>query len=85
MIIYESNTEFSPHENEVSCRIEFENRIVGLPNRLWFRFPSDQRGHISDRSDGFLIASLLLAMRAGESVHVKGIVSPRLLKGIGEY
>ena len=45
---------------EYACRLEFPD---GLSNRLWFRFPARQRPLITERTDPFLVAVILQAMR----------------------
>ncbi len=49
--------------------------------RLWYRFPGGCQ--VSTNADVFLAAALLPAMRAGESLTIKGApVSPELLAGV---
>ncbi len=72
-------------EVTVSAKIELQSSSPDIPDQLWFKFPLRYKAYISDRSDGFLTAMLLLAMQYGEDIAVKGVVSPRLLSGIKEY
>lgn len=85
MIIHNPKITSGNNEIMVSSRVEFQSRNVNLPPELCFKFPLANEDYISDRSDGFLIAMILMAMQAGEDIHVKGVVSPRLLTGLCEY
>lgn len=85
MIIHNPKITSGNNEIMVSSRVEFQSRNVNLPPELCFKFPLANEDYISDRSDGFLIAMILMAMQAGEDIHVKGVVSPRLLTGVCEY
>ena len=68
-----------------SARIEFHTKVSGMPDSLWFKFPQDQSELVSDRADGFVVAMLLIAMRHGENIRVRGALSPRLRAGMGKY
>ena len=56
-----------------------------MPERLWFIFPEEHIDNLTDRSDAFLPALLLLAMSLNEQVEVRGQVSPKLAYGLQEY
>jgi hypothetical protein len=85
MIVHEPTIEERHDEVIVSSKIEFEHSILNCPDNLWFRFPVAQKQFLSESSDGFLTAVLLLAMQYDENIHVRGRVSPRLVAGIDEY
>jgi len=85
MIIHSPEIKAGPEEITARSKIEFQTPNLNFPDELWFKFPVTQTDLIAGRSDGFLAAMLLLAMRYGENILVHGEVSPRLLTGIEEY
>lgn len=85
MIIHKPEISAGPEGVTVSARVEFNPHMPCMPEELWFRVPPAQKDLVTDRSDGFLIAMLLLAMQHGNDIRVKGVVSPKLLSGIKEY
>jgi len=85
MIIHNPEISTGADGATVSARIEFKTHLTGMPDELWFKFPTSQMDMVTDRVDGFVIAMLLLAMQHGEGIRVKGAVSPKLLAGIKEY
>jgi len=69
----------------VSARVEVNSAKIELPGELWFRFPRSCIDHVTDHLNGFAVAMLPLAMTLGEDLHLEGVLSPRLLKGMLEY
>ena len=69
----------------VSAVVEVESVRTELPRELWFAFSSDHREHVTDHLNGFAVALLPLAMTFGEDIQMKGVLSPRLLRGMQEY
>jgi len=85
MIIYQPEITRKNNEIEVSARIEFDQEIPNIPERLWFRFPESCGGYLTDRGDGFLLNMLIPAMYYGEDIEVHAAVSPKLLYNLKEY
>jgi hypothetical protein len=85
LIVHEPEIIEKGDEIRVSSRIEVENSSVRFPETLWFRFPNYYRDYLTDRSDGFAVALLPVAMDLGEKLWIRGVVSPRLALGIAEY
>jgi len=69
----------------VSARVEVSSARTELPDELWFRFPISCKDYVTDHLNGFAVALLPLAMALGEDLHMEGILSPRLLRGMEEY
>ena len=65
MIVHEPEIIEKGGEIKVSSRIEIEPSGGRFPATLWFRFPADYRDYVTDRSDGFAVALLPLAMELG--------------------
>jgi hypothetical protein len=85
MIIHEPEISLENGEVLLSARIETSNRSAGLPDTLWYAFPERYHRFVSRRADPFLTALILVAQTMGESLHLKGETSPRLLLGMNEY
>jgi len=85
MIIHHPEILEEGGEIRVSSRIEIDDSGSGYPDRLWFRFPENYRDYVTDRSDGFAVALLPLAMALGEKMCVRGVMSPLLALGMREY
>ena len=85
MIIHTPQTRTLNGEICVSARIELRTKGVDVPDTLWFTFPEEYGRFSSARADGFAAALLLVAMRYGEDMDVRGVLSPRLLHGMQEY
>lgn len=49
---------------------------------LWFDFPDEYKGFVTDCSDAALTALLIPAMRAGQDIRVEGAVSAQLLQSL---
>lgn len=69
----------------VSARVEVNSARTELPDELWFRFPRRCSDHVTDHLNGFAVALLPLAMTLGENLHLEGVLSPHLLRGMQEY
>lgn len=69
----------------VSARVEVNSAKSKLPDELWFRFPIDYKEYVTEQLNGFAVALLPLAMTLGEDLHIEGVLSPRLLRGMEEY
>ena len=69
----------------VSARVETTSCPVALPDTLWFSFPRRYCDHVTGDVNGFAAALLPLAMILGEDLHMEGVLSPRLLRGMEEY
>jgi hypothetical protein len=57
----------------------------GSPKRLWFSFPSRYRPWLTENADPFVVGFLFEMMRFGGNVHVRGSVSPSLLRNLEEF
>lgn len=66
----------------VQVSVEF-----GLESKkLWYCFDREFEGCITtEKHDGFLVAVLLLGMKLGEDIYIKGGISPRLYYNIVSY
>jgi len=53
--------------------------------KLWFRLPGEIAALANSNLDAFVAALVLPAMRAGEGIHARGTLSPRLIYGLFEY
>jgi hypothetical protein len=76
------------HKNDevvVSVQVTFNQPQSNLPDRLWFSFPAKYAPFVTHRSDAFAAGLIILAMQMGEDLFVEGDLSPRLLRGLGEY
>jgi hypothetical protein len=69
----------------ISSRIDLSNPLPNLPETLWFRYKEQHRTWLHPRSDGFSPTALLVAMYAGEDLHIHGPISPKLAYGLQEY
>jgi hypothetical protein len=55
------------------------------PERLWYSVPVRCRTWLSPNADPFVIAFLFVIMHTGRPVHIRGRVSPSLLRNLDEY
>jgi hypothetical protein len=85
MIIHQPELTRNNGEIEVSARVEFDQAIPNIPERLWFRFPESCGEYITDRGDGFLLSMLIPAMYYSEDIDIHAEVSPKLLYNLKEY
>jgi hypothetical protein len=65
--------------------VRFQRPASAMPPQFQVRVPKAETHRLSTRGDGYLIALILLAMRAGEPVEVRAPVSPQLLHGIDDF
>lgn len=49
---------------------------------LWFSFPSSYAGQVTQRANPFLAGVLFLAMKLHLDIHIDGVVSRKMLRGI---
>lgn len=68
----------------VSADIEFEQKSLGLPSTLWFKFPTECEAHLSDNMNGFVVCLFQLAMFLNEDLEVRGTISDRLFYNLKE-
>lgn len=60
--------------------------LTGRPKReLWYEFPIETADYLTDSSDPFLVASILMAMRNKAKIIVHGRVSPSLVTNLVEF
>ena len=85
MIVHEPIKEIKNKEVVLSAQIETDNNIQHFPDRLWYQFPEKYAAYIQERTEPFAPTALLLAMYLGESLTVKGAISPRLAYHLFEY
>jgi hypothetical protein len=68
---------------------EWSVRLIrpdGEDFRLWYRFPVRWRDRVvTDRADAFLVPCVLYAMQNGWDVHVRGEVTPGLVRRLYEF
>lgn len=74
-----------PKEVQISVRVKSQFPRKGLPSELWFRFPEAYRAQVSDDSDPFAVALLLLAMQNNEPLQLEGSLSRKLFEGLNRY
>lgn len=82
MIINEPKVEISGDVARLSALIEAggENKL------LWFEVPAEYGQYlVHERSDAFLAAVLMLAMKSGDSIRVKGVLSRKLFYNLQNY
>lgn len=86
MIVHEP--EISRQDNEVilSSKIEINNQSLhSFPSKLYFAFPIEYEPYINLQIDAFAFSMLMIAMRLGEDLEIKGPISPRLAIGMQEH
>lgn len=69
----------------ISAKIEFANPIPDVPDHAWYAFPSEYAEYLSEGSEPFTSALLLVAMFWGEDLEIYGPVSPKFAYGLIEY
>jgi hypothetical protein len=85
MIIHPPEITTEGDEISLSARIEFEQAVPDIPDRLWFRYPLGFADYLEKRADVFAAGLVLVAMHLGENMEVRGSISPKLLYGLQEY
>ncbi|WP_103533565.1 hypothetical protein [Streptomyces sp. SM11] len=68
---------------ELSVEVSHQDGVT--TDRLWFRVDPRHVPYVTDTMDPFLLATLFLAMRKGENLHVEGPVSATLLENLEEF
>lgn len=85
MILHEPELSRLGDSVHISARVEPQNPVDYLPERLWFQFPALYADQISLRSDPYLVGLLPIAMNLGETLQVQGELTPGLLSGLEAY
>ena len=86
MIIHEPEVKRKDGEIIVSSKIERDSQFVlDWPDHLYFAFPEKYQGYLKISLDPFLFSMLIPAMRLGENIHLRGLISARLAFGLQEY
>jgi len=82
MIIYSS--EIIKYNNFVRVQANYETNIdKGI---LWYEFPLEYKNYIDlENLDAFFVGLLLLAMKRGEDLYIKGKISAKLFYNITTY
>ena len=83
MIIH--TPEKTTEKDEILLISQVESKYLPNKTSLWYAFPSEQDGLISEQADGFLAPMVLKAMSVKESIEVRGPVSPQLAFGLEEF
>lgn len=69
-----------------SVKIESLIECDGEEKLLWYSFDESIADYVTDEvHDGFLVGLLLLAMKKGEDIHIKGVISERLYYNLENY
>ncbi len=84
MILHEPEISQIDGRLRVQARIESQHPRLATLERLWFEVDAASGLAVSDRADAFLVAMTPIAMACGESLEVRGRVSPRLAWGVRE-
>jgi len=53
--------------------------------RLWYDFPSSVSGFVTSWADPFVLATVHLAMQQNANIHVRGRVSPSLIRNLEDF
>ncbi|MCJ7626150.1 MAG: hypothetical protein MUO76_21875 [Anaerolineaceae bacterium] len=85
MIIHPPEITTEGDEISISARIEYEQTVPDIPDRLWFRYPLSCADYLEKRCDVFAAGLVLVAMHLGEDMELRGSISPKLLYGLQEY
>lgn len=85
MIVHQPEIQQKNREIILSARIELKNSIERVPQNLWFTFPEEYSGWITDSSDSFAASLLLISMYLEEEMEIRGKISPHLAYGLMEY
>jgi hypothetical protein len=84
MILHQPEITKKDGKVTVTARIETKQDIPRFPHNLWFSFPEEYALWVNDRSDGFVIGALRVAMYFNEPLEVYGSVSPLLAYNMRE-
>ncbi len=76
--------EIVEEKEHVKLRASYE--MDGKTDYLWFSFSKDYKDYlVTENVDAFLVGLLLLAMKKGEDINVKGALSQRLYYSLNNY
>lgn len=82
MIIYQPKIERKDDKSILSCEFTVKNE----KKTLWFSYDTTYEEYlITESSDGFVVALLLLAMKLEEDIEIKGKMSARLIYQLNHY
>ena len=85
MLIHQPQIIHHGQEVILQARIETRDLSLKLPEFLWFKYPERYQQYLSDRSDAFLWALILIGQSIGDDIECLGEVSPRTLYSLDEY
>jgi hypothetical protein len=82
MIINEIQKKYYKNKIQLEARIEYGDK----EETLWYSFDRELDSYLTiTKHDGFLVGVLLLGMKLGEDIHVKGKLSPKLYYNLSNY
>jgi len=82
MILHPIECEQHGNAVRVQCRVEHS----GTEEVLWYEVDEKYAPYLTtDRHDGFLVGILLLAMKLGEDIEVRGALSEKLCYNVATY
>ena len=86
MIVYEPEIIKQKNEVVISSKIEIRNKIMqSFPSQLYYAYPLEYEPYLNLQIDAFAFSMLMIAMRLGEDLEIKGAISPRLAIGMQEH
>lgn len=85
MILHEPFMTIEAGEVCIAARFELRNPLPYLPVDLWYRFSEEHASRLAPRADAFAPTALMVAMYIGESLRIRGPISPRLAYSLYEY
>lgn len=82
MIINEPKVEINGEVARLSAVVESHDQST----TLWFEVPAEYGQYlVYERSDAFVVAALMSAMKTGETIYVKGVLSQKLFYNLQSY
>lgn len=72
-------------DGRLELSVEVTREDGSGPDRLWYRIDTRHADYLTDTMDPFVLATLFLAMREGESLHAEGAVTATLLQNLEEF
>ena len=82
MIIYEPKLVVTEHY----CCLETNFEANGKNGTLWYKFPIEFKEYIVvEQSDSAIVALMVLAMKNGEDIYIKGAISTKLYYTLTTY
>ena len=85
MIVHQPEIRQDNGQTCVTSRIELERSVINLPDSVKICLPERYADKVSDRTDGFVVGMVLIAMALRENLELRGPISPRLAFGIEEF